>query len=260
MQQFARMAMMIVAISTSAFAQQKRIEMGWSGENGYFERQSPSAERPFSFYTSDERQQEFLRAEADNCTDASACSKLTVKVSRADLGSIFDRSIFQIVYSLESQRNPVSQSYWKSLVIETSHGMYRELLLLKNEGGFWVGPPSAAKILNAGTTKLLFTKDKTTSREMWCSGEFWVLGELGATLADFSQVTAAVRKAIPQGVQDISPMCAAVNPGAFEFRSEVQRVNPECAACGLEGHVVVKFKFQGHRAVPISTHFSNDAP
>jgi hypothetical protein len=262
MRQFAKMAMMIAAISTSAFAQQKRVEMGWTGENGYFERQSPSAERAFSFYTSGERQQEFLRAEADYCTDASACGKRKVKVSREDLGSLSDKSIFQIIYALESQNNPVSQHqpYWKSIVIETRPGMYRELLLLKNEGEFWVGPPSTAEILNAGTTKLLVTKDKTTSRDMWCSGEFWVLGEPGATLADFTEVTAAVHKAIPKGAQDITPMCAAVNLRAFEFRSDVQRVNPECAACGLEGHVVVKFKFEGQRAVPISTDFSSNAP
>ena len=91
-----------------------------------------------------------------------------MKVSREDLGSLFGKSILQIVYAVESQNGPMSRSppYWKSIVIETSPGMYRELLLLKNEGGFWVGPPSAAEILNAGTTKLLVTKDKTTSRDM----------------------------------------------------------------------------------------------
>ena len=70
----AKMAMMIVAISTSAFAHQTRVEMGWTGENGYFERQTPSAERAFSFYTSDERRQEFLRAEADYCNDTLGCT------------------------------------------------------------------------------------------------------------------------------------------------------------------------------------------
>ena len=254
----AKMAMMIVAISTSAFAQQTRVEMGWTGENGYFERQTPSPERAFSFYTSDERQQEFLRAEAEYCNDTLGCSNRKVKVSREDLGSLSGKSILQIVYAVESQNNPTSQSqpYWKSIVIETRPGMYRELLLLKNEGEFWVGPPSAAEILDAGTTKLLVTKDKTTSRDMWCSGEFWVLGESGATLADFSEVAAAVHRAIPKGAQAITPMCAAVNPRAFEFRSDVQRVNRECAACGLEGHVFVKFKFEGLRTVPISTKFS----
>ncbi len=257
-----KMATMIAAISTPAFAQQTRVEMGWTGENGYFERQSPSAERAFSFYTSDERQQDFLRAEADYCIDASACGNQKVKVSREDLGSLSGKSIVQIVYAVESQKNPTSQSqpYWKSIVIETRPGMYRELLLLRNEGNFWVGPPSAAEILNAGTTKLLVTKDKTTSRDMWCSGEFWVLGESGATLADFSEVTAAVHRAIPKGAQDITPMCAAVNPRAFELRSDVQRIKRDCAACDLEGHVFVKFKFEGQRAVPISTSFSNSAP
>ena len=262
MRRYVRIAIVVIAISTTSFAQRKRVEMGWSGENGYFERQSPSAERAFSFYTSVERQEEFLRAEADYCTDAAACEKRKVKVSREDVGSLSDTRIFQIVYALESQNSPDSQPqpYWKSILIETRPGMYRELLLLKNEEGFWAAPPSTAEVLNAGTTKLLVTKDKTTSREMWCSGEFWVLGESGATLADFSEVTTAVHKAIPKGAQDITPMCAAVDTGALEFRSVVQRVNAKCAACGLEGHVVVKFKFEGPRVIPISTDFSIDAP
>lgn len=260
MRQFAKMAIM-VTISASAFAQQKRIEMRWTGEDGYFERQTPSVDRAFSFYVSDQRQQEFLQAAADNCTDAS-CNGLKVKVSQEEVGSSFGKPVFQIVYTLAGApgQNQPSQPYWKSLVIETQPGMYRELLLLKNDGAFWSGPPSTAKILNAGTANLLVTNDVTTSRDMWCTGEFWVLGKSGATLADLSEVEAAIRKAAPRGSQSVTPMCAAVDPAKSEVHADVQKVGPECGACGLTGHVVVKFRFEGQRAVPVSTNFSHAAP
>jgi hypothetical protein len=235
--------------------------MGWTGESGYVERQTPSIERALPFYISDQRQQEFLRAVTDNCADASACKEMKVQISKAELGSSFEKSIIQIVFTIvgESQ-NDQSQPYWKSIVIESRPGMYRELLLLKNEGGFWSGPPKRAEIMNAGTTQLLVSNDGTTSRDMWCTGEFWVLGESGAVLADFSEVEAAINKAVPKGAQNITPMCAAVNPGTLEVRGDVQKANAECNACGELGNVVVKFKFEGQRAVPISANFSNTAP
>jgi hypothetical protein len=260
MRQFAKIAM-IVTIYTSACAQQKRIEMGWTGEKGYSERQTPSINQAFRFYVSDRRQQEFLRAETDNCADASACKELKVKVSQEELGSPFGKDIFQIVYTFagEPWTNQMSQPYWKSIVIETGPGMYRELLLLKNEGGFWSWPPSRADMLDAGATKLLVTNDHTTSRNMWCTGEFWVLGKSGAILADFSEVAAAIDKAVPSGARNTTPMCAAVDLNRLEVRGDVQRLSPECTACSFDGHIVVKIKFEGQRVVPVSAIFKQEA-
>jgi len=35
----------------------------------------------------------------------------------------------------------------------------------------------------------------------------------------------------------------------------VQKLSPECTACGFEGHVIVKFKFGAERAIPVSAAF-----
>jgi hypothetical protein len=238
--------------------------MGWTGDSGYFERQTPSTEQALGFYISDQRQQEFLQSQTDNCTDVSACKGMKVKVSQEELGSPFDKSIIQIVYTIAgltlNDRMSQSQPYWKSIVIETRPGMYRELLLLKNEEGFWNGPPKTAEILNAGAAQLLVSNDSTTSRDMWCTGEFWVLGQSGATLADFSEVEKSIDKLVPKGAQAITPMCAAVNPRTLEVRSDIQKVNPECTACDVLGNVVVKFKFEGQRAVPVSANLLHTKP
>jgi hypothetical protein len=258
----ASLAIITVATATTTFAQQQRVEMGWTGEEGYYEHQSPSVERPLSFYTSDQRQQEFLQAVVEQCLAEPACSKFKVKVSKEEIGSVSDKTILQLLYTVEPEKNPTSitQPYWKSILIETHPGMYRELLLLRNEGEFWIDGPSNAEIVNAGATRLLVTKDKTNSRDIWCTGELWVLDNSGAMLADFSKVDAAVKKAIPRGTQDLTPTCAAVNPQTLELKSkEIRKINDTCRTCDPVGHLQVKFKFEAQQAIPVSVVFSKDA-
>ncbi len=131
--------------------------------------------------------------------------------------------------------------------------MYREIFLLRNEGGFWTWPPSTIGVMTAGDSKVLFTDDSTSSRDLWCTGEFWILQKSGPTLIDFSAVTAAMDKAVPAGAGAITPMCAAVNFEKLEVRTDVQKTNAECRACGYEGSVSVKFKLEGSRAMPLSS-------
>jgi hypothetical protein len=54
-------------------------------------------------------------------------------------------------------------------------------------------------------------------------------------------------------------MCAAVDLGKLEVRGDVQKLSPECTECGFDGHIVVKFKFEGQRAVPVSAIFKPEA-
>ena len=255
MQTLMRMAV-IVAICASVSAQEKRVEMGWTGENGFSSRQLPSVDRSLPSYTSGKRQ-EFLRAATDDCANADTCKELKVQFSQRALGSPFGKSILQIDYTFAGDPGPNqnSGSYWKSIVIETGPGMYRELFLLKNEGGFWLSPPTAASIVESGTTKLLVTNDLTTSRDMFCTGEFWVLKQSGAAVADFSEIEKAIAKAVPSGTQNVTPMCAAVDLRKLEVRGDVQKVPPKCRTCDVEGQVVVKFTFEGQRAVPLSATF-----
>ena len=103
--------------------------------------------------------------------------------------------MLQIVYALKTDTD--NRPYWKSILAETAPGMYREIFLLKNEGGFWKWPPSRYGVMKAGDTNVLFTNDATTSRDMWCTGEFWVSRKSGPTVIDFLPVAAAMDKAAP---------------------------------------------------------------
>ena len=234
--------------------------MGWTGEAGYFERRTPSGELKLLSYFSEQRREEFLRAETDNCADPSSCKGLKVKVSQDRLGAPLNRAIIQIVYTFagETGAKQTAQPYWKSILIESGPGRYRELLLLKNEGGFWTWPPSTARILSAGTTKVLVTSDQTTSRDLYCTGQFWVLDKSGASIADFSGVLSAIQKALPTGTQNVTPMCDAVHLEALRVVADIQKVNPDSGNIGIEGHVVVKFRFDGARAVPVSAAFRQE--
>ena len=75
-------AALLVVLCATGFAQRERIEMGWTGENGYFERRTPSSDHPLQYYLSAERQQEFLRAETDDCATKSVCDESKVEVSQ----------------------------------------------------------------------------------------------------------------------------------------------------------------------------------
>jgi len=256
----------LFTVWATGFAQSERVEMGWTGENGYFERRTPSSDHPLQFYVSAERQQEFLRAETDNCATKSVCDELKVEVSQQEIGKPFGKKIIQITCALktkagdanDSSANQTVRSYWKSIIAETSPGMYREIFLLRNEGAFWAWPPSTVGVMKADDTKVLFTNDSTSSRDMWCTGEFWVLQKSELTPVDFSAVSAAIDKAVPAGAAAVTPMCAAVKFEKLEARTDVQKLNAECRACGFEGSVIVKFKLEGSRAVPLSSAVLRD--
>lgn len=261
MQQMVVTAVLLVTVWATGFAQSERVEMGWTGESGYFERRTPSGDHPLQYYVSAERGQEFLQAETDNCAIKSVCDELKVELSQEEIGASFGKRMLQIVYAMktkaddagERSANQTLRPYWKSIIVETLPGMYREIFLLRNEGAFWAWPPSTAGVTKAGDTKVLFTNDSTSSRDMWCTGESWVLQRSELTPVDFSAVSAAIDKAVPAGAGAITPLCAAVMFEKLEVRTDVQKSNPECRACGFEGSVIVKFKLAGSRAVPLSS-------
>lgn len=233
--------------------------MGWTGEEGYFERRTPTSEHPLQYYVSEKRQQEFLRAETDDCAVQSVCDELKVEVSQQEVAAPGGKKILQVVYAIKGAGGSAgNQPYWKSIVVETPAGIYREIFLMRNEGGFWTWPPSVPSVASAGNTKVLSTNDATTSRDLWCTGEFWVFERSELTPIDFSAVSAAIEKAAPAGSAAITPMCAAVNLEKLEVRADIQNRNAECRACGMEGSIVVKFRLEGARAIPVSSTVLRD--
>lgn len=245
-----------IVFSSMGFAQGDRVEMGWTGEQGYFEHRTTSSDRPLRYYLSVERKLEFLQAETDGCPVKSECNEMNVELSQQEIVAPSFPKMLQIVYALKTDTD--NRPYWKSIIAETSPGVYREIFLLRNEGDFWKWPPASYGVTKAGDAQVLFTNDATTSRDMWCTGEFWVSQKSGPAVVDFSRVAAAMGKAAPAGSATIAPMCAAVSLEKLEARSEVRKKNPECSACGIDGSVIVKFKLDGAGAVPVSSTFVRD--
>ncbi len=259
-------SLLLFAVRSQAFAQYARIEMRWDGNHGYSETRTKNSEQPLRYYLSAKRAQEFLRSVTDNCAVPSECNENNVEVSQQEIAAPFGKHIVQVVYAWKmkpdaeggASRDEGIRSYWKSILAETAPGLYREIFLLRGEGAFWTWPASLAGIVSAGNTKVLFTRDQTTSRAMWCTGAFWVLEKSGPMPADFSAVYRAIAKAVPQGNILVTPMCAAVHFETQEVHVEVQKGSADCNACCCEGSVTVKFKFEGARAVPLSSAFGKD--
>lgn len=259
------MALLLIAMCSPGFSQDYRVEMGWTGSDGYFERRTSSGDQPLQYYLSAGRQQEFLLAATDNCAVRSMCDEAKVEVLQDEIGTAFGKKILQIVYTMKEEpgngpdkSTDHARSYWKSIITKTAPNMYREVFLLKNEGAFWKWPPSTAKLVAAGDTRLLLTDDSTSSRDMFCTGEFWVLGESGPRPVDFSAVEAAIRKVAPADAQAVTPICSGVRLEQLEVSTELQKINPACRTCGFEGSVRVKFKFEGSRAVLLSAKVLRD--
>ena len=66
-------AALLVVLCATGFAQRERIEI---------ERRTPSSDHPLQCCLSAERQQEFLRAETDDCAPKSVCDESKVEVSQ----------------------------------------------------------------------------------------------------------------------------------------------------------------------------------
>jgi len=244
--------------------QTQRVEMGWTGDGGGSETRTQSSDHPLQYYFSTRWKMQFLRAETDNCAVKSMCDENHVEVSQKEIGAPFGKRIVQIVCTTRMSQEDVKENpprpYWKSIVVETAPGIYREIFRLKNEAGYWAWPPSKAVLIDVGDAKVLTTNDSTTSRDEWCTGAFWVVQESGPVLLDFSAIEAAIKQTLPAGRQAITPICGAVDFQKLEVRVAVQKIGPECRTCGYGDGVIVKFEVEGSRAVPLSVSVSTEKP
>ena len=130
MRRIAALTAFLVAIYAVGFAQSERVEMGWDGNSGYFEHRVSTSDHPLQYFLSVERQQEFLRAETDDCVDKAMCRDVTLEVSQTEIGALSGKKIVQIVYTFtakpgnadENSGSLAQRPYWKAIVAETSPG------------------------------------------------------------------------------------------------------------------------------------------
>lgn len=278
---FVVLAAASVILGVPAHAQWERIQVDWTGTRGIRERISRrDSAYPLQFY---------LTPSADRDFDNSLClgcdmeghrlglQDFTIEISQRVIGQYRGRNIVQIVlsffvapsmqrrYRQEAAREHTSAdafpgsfekpvSEWKSIVVESSAGKYRELYFLIDTGT-WIRPLSTAHVLTAGGIQVLVTVDPFNFRAGGCTDGYWVLEPAGPALIDFSEVQKEIEKVIPPDAAPSDTRCDALSMDKLLVSSPVRRKHAECQACDNFGTAVVHFRLDGNRALPVSSSF-----
>jgi hypothetical protein len=209
---------------------------------------------------------------------AVSLSDFDVESSKQLLGESFGKKIFQIELSFAVKKRSVVErlhreweqeniqegqnvsfdslppAEWKSIVMESSPDMYKELYLIIDEGTY-VRPLGEARLLTVGDVRLLAANDPGDGNGGFCTEGYWVLRPDGPWLLDFTAVHQEIDRVIPRDATAPQTGCWALSIDNAEVRSPIQLKGAECRACGYVGTAVVHFKVKDHGAVPVSSSF-----
>jgi hypothetical protein len=274
-------AVLAAAITIDAQAQWERIQVDWTGESGIRETTSRRGSAyPLQFYLTPSAERNFDHSLCLGCERYGhrlTLDDFTVETSQHEIGEYRGRKIVEIVLSFriapamqqiyrkeaalehsgadespEAYETPVS--VWKSIVMETSIGNYRELYFLI-DGGTWTRPLSTARVLTVGSAQVLVNVDGFNTREAdACTDGYWFLEPAGPSLIDFSAVQKEVEKVVPPDALALGKRCSGLAIDKLLLSSTVQRKNA-CHSCDYLGTAEVHFRLDGNRAVPVSSSF-----
>ncbi|HXT85684.1 MAG TPA: hypothetical protein VN745_01555 [Verrucomicrobiae bacterium] len=169
---------------------------------------------------------------------------ITSEVQR--LGRLAGFPIVQILYRVGPRGGgEPARIRWKFLLVQTGKDLYREIYHLQ---AYYVVPPlESAKIVNVGDEQVLVTDDSDGGNGGGCWEEFWWFDSSGPHLLDFSQVKAAIVKAVPKGAE-FSTSCSALHLEDEEIESFVQSSDVRDTL----GKVTARFRLAGAVAIPTS--------
>ena len=212
---------------------------------------------------------------------AISLGNFVVQTSKQAVGQAFGKTIYQIELSFDVKKGSVADQMrhdwaeeekasgqnislqhlppveWKSIVMQSSTDMYKELYLIIDEGTY-VRPLSEARLLTVGDVRILATNDTVSGNGGECTEGYWILDAGMPWLLDFTAVHQEIERIIPPETAAPQMGCWALSIEKAEVRSPIQLKNAECHACGYIGTAVVRFKIEGHRAVPVSSSFAQN--
>lgn len=169
------------------------------------------------------------------------------------LGTLAGYPIVQILYRVgarESREPP--QIRWKSLLVQTGEGLYREIYHLQ---AFYLVPPlRSAQIIKVGDERILATHDSDGGNGGGCIDAYWWFDSSGPHQLDFSRVKTAITKRVPSGA-NFWTACWALHLQDEKIESWVQKGDARCKACDVLGQVTAYFRLDRAVAVPVSVRY-----
>lgn len=257
----------------------QRLEMDAKGGLG---NSVPSVPHPLEFYLTASPDRDPSNSLCLGCKTANgqavSLNDFTIKASKELVGETFGRAIYQIELSFEVKKGSVVEQMrheweenakkegrdvsfqdlppvkWKSIVMQSSADTYKELYLLIDEGTY-VEPLSEARVITVGDARVLATNDPVSGNGGYCTEGYWVLEPEGPWLLNFAAVDEEIAKLIPPDATAVQTGCWALSMENAEVRTPIQLKNARCHACDYLGWVTVRFRLDGHRAVPLSSSF-----
>lgn len=277
---------MLLTSASSSYAQWEMVVVSRTEEGGFASNFVHGSPHPLEYYLTPSPERDPSNSLCLGCPVGTVNTRKTtlqdyaVESSQRVLGESFGRKVIEVelsfrmgpelmkinaeeaarqsgdpgrIYSYpDSYYTPVAR--WKSIIMESSANRYQELYLLINT---WEldQPLSKASMFTAGGAQVLATVDYLPGNGAFCEDSYWVVGQNGPRLIDFSAIDKAYKRLIPQDAILVEPRCGAIDLKELTLRSIVQRVKAECHACDYLGWVTVHFRLDGHRAIPVSSSF-----
>jgi hypothetical protein len=205
---------------------------------------------PLAYFTRDP----FLRDDGDDfCTSCTPVDKAAVHAKhrfRTELkivGELQGSTIYDLFYRFDDHIDS-GQIDWKSILVETSPGQYREIYHLQPTQA-QIGP---SRFLKAGKDELLATRDLIPGTGNNYYEEYFWFGPDGPVRIDLD--------AIGKAVQSVLPADTSVwNGGGLDMESLSYHMpvwkKGDAHCCPTGGTVDVKFKLEAGRIVVTSKHF-----
>lgn len=271
-------ALLLLGARPSA-AQWDRQVVAWTGVSDMERTVDHSSPHPLQYYLTPSAERDPVNSLCLGCPITTmdglrrTLKDCVVDVSQRPLGKSFGRKIIEIVLSFRdtpevkkmyaeqaAKENRVlnidpdtpeeSPSFqWKSIVMESSPpGAYREVYLIVGDGMILL-PLTKASVYTVEGAQILATTDYLQGNGGICTETYWVLDAAGPWMIDFSAVYKEMKNGTPQGAG--LSTCPALSKEKLEVS---QWVTGDCHACGL-GTAVVRFRLDGYRAIPVSSHF-----
>lgn len=276
---------LLLLSASSSYPQWERVVLAWTGVDDPLRPITHGSPHPLQYYRRPSPERDpinSLNLGERVGTHQISLQDYVVQTSQRPLGEPFGRKIIEIVLTLrhgsemqtmeaegseqgDSCKDVPSPSVeeprdvqWRSVVMESSPRAYLELYLLINNGMF-DRSQSKASVYSVEGSQILevaaYLNAQLTGNTDFCEGSYWILRNDGPQRIDLSAVENEVKRVIPQDATLIEPRCGAIDMKELELRSPVQRTNTECHACGFLGGVTVRFRLDGHRAIPGSSSF-----
>lgn len=281
---------LLLLSASSSYAQWERVVVSGTNEGGFASNVVQGSPHPLQYFLRPSPERDPSNSLCLGCPVATVNRRKTtlqdyaVESSQRVLGESFGRKVIEVVLSFrmgpelmkinaeeaarqtgdpgrvysypDSYYTPVAR--WKSIIMESSANQYQELYLLINT---WEldQPLSKASLFTAGGAQILTTVEYLPGNGAFCEDSYWVLEQSGPRLIDFSSVDNEIKRLTPPGALCRESRCWALSMEKLEVRAAIQEKDAPCTRCDL-GTAVVCFRLDGHRAIPVESHFEPEEP